>query len=141
MVDFAGEPPFALPVESQTTIGNWDVALMDFEGGLALVPAVYFPGHTSSRARISVVTGTAFPDVERASSDSADYTAQPVPVRANEVYVVRSRAARCIDGTGGGVHYAKLRAIEIDVAAGRLRFETVNNPFCTQRSFIPPNED
>jgi hypothetical protein len=34
------------------------------------------------------------------------------------------------------VHYAKLRPIEIDVAAGRALLEAVNNPFCGDRALV-----
>ena len=136
-LDLAGEPPLGLAIEAEGAIGAWDVALIDVGGGLALVPASYFPGHASSRAGIAVVTGTSFAELRRAPTDSAQFSREPVPLTADGVYVVRTRVAVCSDGSGTGVHYAKLRPIEIDVTAGRLRLETVNNPFCGDRALIP----
>jgi hypothetical protein len=53
------------------------------------------------------------------------------------VYIVRSRRASC-GGVSSGYRYAKLRPVEIDVAAGTYRFEIVRNPYCDNRSFVPP---
>lgn len=138
-LDLAGEPPFPLEIESAAAIGAWDVVLMDGTEGLALAPASYFPGHASSRAAITVLTNTSFTELRQAPGDSMLYSREPVALSGDVVYVVRTRAALCADGTGTGVHYAKLRAIEIDVAAGRARVETVNNPYCADRSLIPPD--
>lgn len=136
-LDLAGEPPLGVAIESTGSIGAWDVALLDRTGGLALAPAGFFAGHSSSRAGIAVITGTAFDALQRAPSDSASYSSEPVAVTADGVYVVRTRVAVCSDGTGSGVHYAKLRPLEIDVGAGRVRLEVVNNPYCGDRALVP----
>src|SRR5690606_8921461 len=129
----------ALPIESPAVTGNWDFALLDGNGQLLLAPASSFQG-LESRARIAVLPDTALDAVTSASRDTADYTAQPVPVVAGNVYIVRSRRAQC-SALRNGHNYAKLRAVEIDVAAGRLKFEIVRNPLCDDRSFIPPEDD
>jgi hypothetical protein len=64
---------------------------------------------------------------------------EPLPLVAGDVYIVRSRRASC-GGASGGYRYAKLRAVEINVVAGTYTFEIVRNPYCDNRSFIPPEE-
>lgn len=128
----------ALPIEAPGLTGNWDFALIDHEGGLALVAAGAFEG-LESRARIGVdTTMRTFEEVTEAMRDTAQYTVDPVPVELGNVYVVRSRRASC--GVSSGYRYAKLRPTAINVAAGTLEFEIVRNPYCDNRSFVPPEE-
>lgn len=127
----------ALPIEAPGLTGNWDFALTDHEGGLALVSAAAFEG-VESRARIGVDSTRAFDDVREAMRDTAQYTVNPVPVELGNVYIVRSRRASC--GVSSGYRYAKLQATAINVAAGTLEFEIVRNPYCDNRSFVPPEE-
>jgi hypothetical protein len=137
-LDITQLPVAALPLEAPGVTGNWDIALTDADGGLALVPASAFAG-LESRSRIGVVPSSLLEDVTQAPRDSASYTVEPVPVRAGDVYIVRSRRATC-GGFSSGYRYGKLRPIAIDEAAGTLRFEIVVNPFCDNRSFVPPEE-
>ena len=127
----------ALPIEAPGLTGNWDFALTDHNGGLALVPASAFAG-LESRARIGVDSVRAFENVTEAMRDTALYTVDPVPVELDKVYIVRSRRASC--GVSSGYRYAKLRPTVINVAAGTLEFEIVRNPYCDNRSFVPPEE-
>lgn len=136
-VDITLVPVIALPIESPGLTGNWDFALTDHDGGLALVPAGAFEG-LDSRARIGVDTVRAFEDIAQAMRDTTLYTADPVPVELGNVYIIRSRRSAC--GVSRGYRYAKLRPTAIDVAAGTLEFEIVRNPYCDNRSFVPPEE-
>lgn len=138
VLDLAAAPVvLTLPIEAPGLAGNWDVALTDEGDGLALVPAGLFEGITS-RARIAVLPDIPFDDVREAPPDTASFKEQPTPLRLNAVYVVRTRRAQC--GLSSGSRYAKLRPLVIDVAAGIYTFEVVRNPFCDNRSFVPPGD-
>lgn len=128
----------ALPIEAPGLTGNWDFALTDLDGGLALVPASAFEG-LESRARIGVLPDRTLESVTQAPRDTTAYTVEPLPLVAGDVYIVRSRRASC-GGGSSGYRYAKLRAVEINVPAGTYTFEIVRNPFCDNRSFIPPED-
>lgn len=136
-LDIATDPVATLPIEAPGLTGNWDVALADDAGGLAFVPAIAFDGF--SRARIAVMpAGTVFDELERAPSDTIAYTATAVQLQEGRVYVIRSRRAPC--GFNAGFRYAKVMPVEIDNAAGILRFAIVRNPYCDNRSFVPPEQ-
>lgn len=136
-LDVATVPVQLVPIEAPTVTGNWDLALLDSGGGLALAPSGAFAG-LESRARISVLTNRTLDSVTQASRDTTTYTADAVALELGNVYVVRSRRASC--GVSSGYRYAKLRPVEINVAAGTYRFEIVRNPYCDNRSFVPPEE-
>jgi hypothetical protein len=125
-----------VPIELPGLTGNWDVALVDHDGGLALLPAGAFDG-IESRAAIAVLPGRVLEDVLEAPGDTAAYTMGPVRIEANTVYVVRTRRGPCQFGASG-FRYAKLTATFVDVPGGRLGFNFVRNPFCNDRSFVPP---
>lgn len=137
-LDITLNPVQALPLEAPSVTGNWDFVLTDFEGGLALVPASAFPG-LESRARIGVLPDRELADVTEAPRDTTAFGVDPLPLREGDVYIVRSRRAAC-GGVSSGFRYGKLRPITIDEATGTFRFEIVVNPFCDNRSFIPPEE-
>lgn len=138
-VDIANIPVVvALPIEAPGLTGNWDFALTDADGGLSLVPASAFAG-LESRARIGELQDTTLEAVTEAPRDTTAFGVEGLPLVAGNVYIVRSRRALC--GTGSsGFRYAKLRPVEINVAAGTFRFEIVRNPYCGNRSFVPPEE-
>jgi hypothetical protein len=125
-----------VPIELPGITGQWDVALADVNGALALVPAGEFDGITS-RAGIAVFPNAVLDDITTAPRDTAAFRMTAVAVEPATVYVIRTRRASCGFGTTG-VRYAKLRPIEIDALNGTLRFEVVRNPYCNDRSFIPP---
>ena len=123
-------------VETPTATGQWDVALTDQTGGLALVPASAFVG-LNSRAGIATMTGTTFDGLREAPGDTARYSRAAVVVQLNTVYVVRTRRDGC--GFGSGSRYAKLEAVAIDRTAGTLTFRAITNPICNDRKLIPPD--
>jgi hypothetical protein len=122
-------------IESPAATGSWDLALSEKDGGFVMIPAGSFEG-IESRAGIAVTSATDLADVLEAPRDTAAFVRQPVPLTLGTVYVVRTRRASC--GFTAGVRYAKFRAIEMDLAAGTMRFEFVRNPYCDNRSFVPP---
>lgn len=136
-LDVVASPVRAVPIETSGVTGQWDVALVHDGGSLALVAASAFEG-LSSRSAIAVLDGAVFADVDRAPSDTAAYTAESVPLRSTAVYIIRSRRGPC--GFTNGFRYAKLHPIEIDVTAGTFRFAIVRNPYCDDRSFVPPED-
>ena len=138
VVDITRMPVTPLPLEAPGVTGNWDIALVDVAGGLALAPASSFAG-LESRARVGVLADRLLDDVKEAPRDTALFQAEPIALRAGDVYVVRSRRASC-GGVSSGYRYAKLRPVTIDEAAGTLQFEIVVNPYCDNRSFVPPEE-
>jgi len=137
-LDITSDPVTTIPLEAPGVTGNWDFALLDVNGGLALVPAVTLAPVTGSRSRLLELQGAVLADVEEAPSDSTRYTAQPVQLRTGSVYVLRSRRSSC--GYTNGSRYAKLQPVEVDVARGIVRFAIVRNPFCDLRSLVPPQD-
>lgn len=136
-LDVVSSPVQAVPIETAGATGQWDVALVHDGGSLALVAASGFEG-LSSRAAVAEIEGAVFADVDRAPSDTAAYSTEPVPLRSNAVYIIRSRRGSC--GFTSGYRYAKLQPLSIDVAAGTFRFSIVRNPYCDDRSFVPPED-
>lgn len=125
-----------VPVESPGATGHWDAALDTDGGSLVLLP----PGAlgVTSRARIVALPGASFGDVTEAPADTAVYVANaPVPVAAGTIYIIRtglrpgSFSATC-------TYYAKMEALDIDVAGGSLTFQFVTNPICNDRHLTPP---
>jgi hypothetical protein len=125
-----------LPIELPGITGQWDVALADANGGLALVPAGEFAG-ISSRAGIAVFPNAELDDIAAAPRDTAAFSTAAVMLDPTTVYVIRTRRAQCGFGSTG-FRYAKMRPITIDVQAGTLSFEVVRNPYCNDRSLVPP---
>jgi hypothetical protein len=123
-----------IQVETPGTAGAWDVALGSPNNTLQLIPAGDFQG-IDSRARIAVINGS-FEDLKEAPRDSASFTSSPIPLQTGGVYVVRTRRVGC--GFSTAVHYAKLKAVTLDNAAGFATFAVVVNPLCNDRSFVPP---
>jgi hypothetical protein len=103
-MDLAPEPVFAVSIEAPGATGSWDFVLAEQGNALTLVPAGTFTG-VPSRARIAVLEGVSMDDVVQAPRDTAAYTAAPVPLRTDVVYVLRSRRASC--GLTTGHRYAR----------------------------------
>lgn len=124
-------------VEQPGSGGNWDFAL----GGtstLELIPAPAFQGQANSRAAIASIGGTTFEALLEAPADTARYTTQPVTLSPGAVYVVRTRRTAC--GFSATVKYGKVKAVSVDPVAGSARFAVVVNPYCNDRSFVPPED-
>jgi hypothetical protein len=124
-----------LRVESPSATNNWDVAVRDEGGQLALVPAGGFQGQVS-RAGLARITNQTFEQLAEAPGDTAAFSSAPAIVQPGQVYAVRTRRTACAFSTS--VRYGKIRIISVDQAAGTLTFESVVNPFCNDRSLIAP---
>jgi len=143
-VDLLGQPsPFdfinLLPVkpEAPGTAGLWDVMLVTAGSDLQFVPAGAFQGQTS-KAAIATITGKTFADLTEAPEDTTLYTTQAVTLHEGAVYVVRTRRDVCSFSTAS--RFAKIHVITLDPAQGKAKFEAVRNPYCADRSFVPPKE-
>lgn len=124
-------------IESPNATGTWDLALDTRDGGLVFLP----PGAlgVSSRARVAPLEGLTLDDVTDAPGDTAVYTGvDAVPVELGTTYIVRT-SQRAGSFGRSCVYYAKMEALEIDVAEGTLRFRHVTNPVCNDRRLVPPN--
>jgi hypothetical protein len=113
------------------------VAVRHENGALALMPASGFQGQ-QSRAALAVVTGSTFEGLEEAPGDTARFVSSAVVVTPGQVLAVRTRRAPC--AFSNSVRFGKIKILEVDAAAGSVRFETIVNPFCNDRSLIPPND-
>lgn len=139
VLDAVADPVTVLPIEIPGATGNWDLVLIDEGSGLSLVPAGALTGLESNRARLAVLEGRDFETLEEAPSDTTRYSAGPVPLRLGVVYVLRTRKGPC--GLTSGYRYAKLKPLAIDVARGTFRFVVTRNPYCDDRSLVPPDDD
>jgi hypothetical protein len=122
-----------VPVETPGATGRWDVVLIDGNGTLSLLPASAFS--LDSRAGIATIGNRVLEEVTSAPSDTTLFARSAVPMQLGTVYVVRTRRVDC--GGISGVHYAKFEPIQIDVPNGVLRFRSIVNPFCNNRSLVP----
>lgn len=125
-------------IENPTATGTWDFALVEQDGQFLMAPAAALT-RDDSRAGIALSSATALVDVEEAPGDTASFSRALVPVEIGRVYIVRSRRESCFT-FGVGVRYAKLKALEVDPAAGTFRFEVVRNPNCNDRALVPPED-
>jgi hypothetical protein len=125
-------------VEQPGAGGNWDVALGGTDTQLQLIPAAAFEGQATSRAAIAPITTTTYELLTEAPSDDAQYVATPVNVTLGGVYVIRTRRAPC--GFTTGVKFGKIKVTAVDAAAGTATFSVVVNPYCNDRSFVPPED-
>jgi hypothetical protein len=134
-LDLAADPVAAIAIETPGATGRWDFVLIDGPAGLQLAPAGALGG-IASRAAIATITDRAFIDITEAPRDTAAYSMQPVTLRTDVVYVLRSRRAIC--GFTTGLRYAKMQPIEVDAVRGIYRFAIVRNPYCDDRALVPP---
>ena len=125
-------------VEQPGAGGNWDVALAGTGTQLQLIPAGAFEGQAASRVGIAPITGTTYEQLNEAPGDTARYLKGPVNVALGGIYVVRTRRAPC--GFGSGVKFGKIKAVAVDAEAGTATFSVVVNPYCNDRSFVPPED-
>lgn len=124
-------------VEALSAAGNWDVAVRDSGSSLVLAPAASFTGQTQSRAALAIVNRS-FDELAEAPADTSQFSTAPVLLEPGQVMAVRTRRAPC--AFSNSVRYAKLRILEVDAAAGTVKFESITNPFCNDRKLIPPED-
>jgi len=135
-LDFARGRVQLIRVDLPGASGLWDVALREVDGEFVLLPAGVVGG-IGIRPGIAVVEDQAFEDVLRAPRDTAAYTrAEPVQVRTDAVYVIRSGRRA---GTSC-IYFAKAEVVAVDADEGRVDIRVVQNPYCNDRFLIPPSE-
>jgi len=135
--DFGAQVGIPRRVESTFTPGQWDVVLIETNGGFAFAPASSFEGQ-SSRAGLATVTGTTLEELERAPGDS-QFLTTPVALNTGTVYAVRSRLIQTIVSSCS--YYSKFEVLELNQAEGWVRFRYILNPYCGDRRLIPPDSD
>ena len=117
--------------------GEWDI-MIGTEGSRLVMRVPTFYG-IDSDARISVFEGMAFHQLLEAPEDTADYTAEPVPLALGNTYVIQTRLAP--DQFGQSCHFfAKMQPIAIDVQLGTLEFMFDRNPLCEDLELVPEEE-
>lgn len=105
---------------------QWDVSLRRTEAGLVLRP--FQPiGSPLRGAGLAVASGD-FDAIAEAPRSNAAYSSEDLPLAANGVYFVRSR--QFASGGLPCVKYAKLKVLELNAAAGTVRFAAVINEGC-----------
>lgn len=131
--DFVSNVP--LMVESPLSTGQWDLALDTQGGELVFLP----PGAlgVASSSRLAHFPNTTWDDVTQAPSDTTQYSrADPVPVRAGDIYVLRTHVSRGFYGMSC-VYFGRIQPLEIDVDGGVLRFMYDVSPVCNSLRLIP----
>jgi hypothetical protein len=126
-------------IEGSAATGAWDFVVLEDDGGFVMVPEGALLG-TTSRAGIATTTESTLEAVRTAPNDTAAFRRVPVAIQEGAVYIMRSRRTTC-SFFGSGVYYAKIRALEVNAAAGTFEFEVVRNPNCNDRDLIPPDDD
>lgn len=105
---------------------QWDVALRRTPTGLVLRP--FDPVGSQLRGSGLAVASGSFETIDEAPRGDASYSNEDLPLTAGGVYFIRSRQ---FNSTGiVCVKYAKLRAVDLNVAAGTARFAIVINEGC-----------
>jgi len=124
-------------VETPGSSGNWDFVLTESDGKLYLSPAGIIKD-LGLGSGIAPLPGETFESVTKVPGAAARYQdTTSVALEEGVVYAVRSRRYYGLVGESC-VLYGKLAPIDIDHAAGVLRFEIIRNPNCNDRSMIPP---
>lgn len=134
--DFIGSQ--RIIVESPAASGRWDLVVTEEDGTLAFTPPGWFPNLAEGPA-VAEITDQAFDELERVPSDIELRTDVRMPLEVGGVYVLRTRTEICdIRGFTAGPRYARIHVLDIDVDAGTVTFEYVDNPICNNRSLVPP---
>ena len=116
---------------------QWDFAIRREGGELRLVPAGIFgfqnPVGGPSTAVVSLPLGQALNEVRRAPGAQLD-SVRAVTLQEGAVYVMRSRRTNA--AFGGCENYAKVRPLEVDAAAGRVKLHVVGNARCNDPRLV-----
>lgn len=124
-------------IEAAGASRAWDVALDTRGGQLVVIP----PGTlgVDSRARIVALPGQTFTAVQMAPSDTLLYSAaSPLPASRSTTYVVKTDLRSSPFGVTCQ-YYAKFQPIELDAAAGSMKFIYDVSPACNDRRLVPPD--
>jgi hypothetical protein len=114
---------------------QWDFAIRLRDGQLALLP----PGalSISSGAAITpALQGQTFEGLEQVPSLSTFISDQPVVLTEGSVYAARSRNAVSAFGSTCP-QFAKIKAIDVDLATGRVELGVLTNERCGDPRLVP----
>lgn len=134
---FDFHPRTAVRIEAPTTGTNWDLAVDVRQSEFVWLP----PGALgiSSQSALATLDNETFSSAREAPADTARYvSAEPVPIRTDRVYVIRTRRhpglfnALC-------TYYGKIQALQVDAAGGAVSFQFDVSGACNSRSLVPPD--
>ncbi|MDX1675004.1 MAG: hypothetical protein R3314_09440 [Longimicrobiales bacterium] len=113
----------------------FDMALTELDGEMVLLPAGLFETFAINPGLAIDSSGTTFDELAEAPRDGY-VTEEPVPVRTDVVYTVRTRR----DGSGCS-RYGKFEILEVHAVEGWILFRQVRNNLCNDRELIPPDDE
>lgn len=126
---------FRVAIDAPGTAGNFDIALIDQGGSLALVPNGVLESRTNGAGLYA--TSEAFENLTEAPRDTLLYKRTGTfALPKGQSYVVRSRDSSC-SGIGSGFYYSKLQVLDVNVVRGTATFQWVRDPFCDDRRLVP----
>jgi hypothetical protein len=124
-------------IEEPGASGNWDFALTEVGGRLALLPAGAIAELGDTRSGIARLPGAVFESVTEVPRNRSLYQdTVPVELEAGMVYAVRSRHYYLVSQNCSS--YGILTPITINEDEGTLRFAFMRNPNCNDISMVPP---
>ncbi|MCE2397801.1 MAG: hypothetical protein J4F34_01970 [Gemmatimonadetes bacterium] len=122
-------------LEAVTTGTQWDLVADEVDGGFRWLPPATLG--VSSDAGLATLEGESFDGLARAPDDTVSYESDaPIPIRLDEVYVVRTRRLQGSFTTCN--YYGKIEVLETDPLLGIVRFRFDLNPVCNNLDLIPP---
>lgn len=108
---------------------EWDFALRQRPGGLALVPAAAL-GLESRSAITPPLLNETFEGLVEAPGRTSFVTDSAVVLEEGRVYAARSRLVASLFG-GSCEQYAKLQPLDVDPVLGRVRLRITTNARCS----------
>ena len=121
--------------DRQADILQWDFAIRFRDGKLALLP----PGALKIVSAASItpaLEGQTFAGLEQAPSQSVFVDDEPVFLTEGAVYAARSRNALSAFGSTCP-QFAKIEAIDVDLATGRVTLGILTNERCGDPRLVP----
>lgn len=118
---------------------QWDFAIRVRNGQLALLP----PGALTISSAASITAalqGQTFEGLQQAPSQSLFIDDEPVVLTEGAVYAARSRNAISAFGTVCP-QFAKIKAIDVDLATGRVELGIITNERCGDPRLVPVEVD
>jgi hypothetical protein len=119
-----------LPVNAEI----WDFQLRASGGGLVLFPN---PGRATQRGAGILPTTEDFEQIDDAPRGRSAYAETAVPLQVGRTFFAHTRD---ISATGC-YKYAKLKVVEVDVAAERARIAVVSNQGCDDERLKGDDDD
>lgn len=130
-------PRQAVRIEAPTTGDDWDLAVDVRDGAFVWLP----PGALGipSEAAVAILEGETFESATEAPEDTTRYiTDAAVPIRAGQIYVIRTRRHPGFFGTLCN-YYGKIEPLATDFVSGSIHFQFDVSQACNNRDLIPPD--